>query len=286
MTEPVKELPPYRAVLVVDMENYSGHTAAQQREFTEIIPDLLERAFERAGRPDVWEERRFPDSTGDGYAVGFRPESLPLLIGPFLDALQGELAYYDRILRSGDRKSRLRLRAAITVGPLHESDSPRLGDGCGDSRVAAHRLVDAAEVRRLLELSDPDITFLAAIISDRVHEDVVLGGYATKAPSDYVRASVSVKQFRGDAHLHVPKPSGDLLSRGFTEEQEARETEEKDEMRFHGVQNTVSGTVSGGVVQAGSIGSLSQDRHDHSSRISVRGDSNTVAGRDIRGGRP
>lgn len=285
MTEPVEELPPYRAVLVVDMENYSGHTAAQQREFTEIIPELLHRAFERAGRADVWEERRFPDSTGDGYAVGFRPESLPLLIGPFLDALQTELAYYDRILRSGDRKSRLRLRAAITVGPLYESDSPRLGDGCGDSRVAAHRLVDAAEVRRLLELSDPDITFVAAIISDRVHEDVVLGGHATKAPSDYVRTSVSVKQFRGDAHLHVPKPSGELLSRGFSQEDEAKGSEEKDEKRVHGVHNEFSGNNSGHVVQAGSIGHLTQDHRDQSNRISVRGDGNTVAGRDVRGRR-
>ncbi|WP_434451041.1 hypothetical protein [Lentzea sp. E54] len=285
MTEPVKELPPYRAVLVVDMENYSGHTAAQQREFTEIIPELLQRAFERAGRADVWEERRFPESTGDGYAVGFRPESLPLLIGPFLDTLQSELAYYDRVLRSGDRKSRLRLRAALTVGPLYESDSPGLGDGCGDCRVAAHRLVEAAEVRRMLELSDPDVTFLAAIISDRVHEDVVLGGYATKPPSDYVRTSLSVKQFRGEAHLHVPKPSGELLSRGFSEERETQDQDEKEQAGMN-VRNAVSGDVNGGsVVQAGSIGHLMQDNRDQSHRISVRGNSNTVAGRDIRGGR-
>ncbi|MET9228062.1 hypothetical protein [Lentzea sp. NPDC003310] len=287
MTEPAEDLPPYRAVLVVDMENYSGHTAVQQREFTEIIPDLLQRAFERAGRGDVWDERRFPDSTGDGYAVGFRPETLPLLTGPFLDALQYELAYYDRILRSRDRKSRLRLRAAITVGPLYESDSPRLGDGCGDSRVAAHRLVDAAEVRRLLELSDPDITFLAAIISDRVYDDVVLGGHATNPSSDYVQTSVSVKQFRGDAHLHVPKPSGELLSRGFSQEQDGPDVEEEQPRAgAQGVQNNVSGEVSGGVVQAGSIGHLKQDHRDQSNRISVRGNSNKVAGRDIRGGRP
>ncbi|GGN27233.1 hypothetical protein GCM10011609_82420 [Lentzea pudingi] len=285
MTETAERLPPYRAVLVVDMENYSGHTAAQQREFTEIIPDLLQRAFERAGRAEVWEERRFPDSTGDGYAVGFRPESLPLLIGPFLDALQSELAYYDRILRSGDRKSRLRLRAAITVGPLYESDSPRLGDGCGDSRVAAHRLVDAVEVRRLLELSDPDVTFLAAVISDRVHEDVVLGGHTTKSPSDYVRTSVSVKQFRGDAHLYVPKPSGDLLSRGFSEDAEAK-GDVRGPAEVGDVRNEFSGKASGRVVQAGSIGQLKQDNRDQSNRISVRGNSNTVAGRDIRGGRP
>jgi hypothetical protein len=281
------EMPQYRAVVVVDMKDYSSHSGAAQRNLTEVIPELIERAFHASGHGGVWEERRFPDTTGDGYAVGFRPEVLPVLVGPFLDALQDELAYYDKILRTHDRTSRMRWRVAITVGPLHESDSPGIGDGCGDSRVEAHRLVDAGEVRRLLDNSDPDVTFVAAIISSRVHEDVIAGGYATKTPSDYARTSVSVKSYRGDAYLYVPKPSGELLAKGFTGHDEPSTGEPRQQPRREfsgGVLNDLSGTVSGGsVVQAGTV---EQIRHqDRSTRFRFSGDGNTVAGRDITGGR-
>lgn len=281
------EMPQYRAVVVVDMKNYSGHPGAVQRNLTEVIPELMERAFAASGHGRVWEERRFPDTTGDGYAVGFRPEVLPVLVGPFLDALQGELVYYDKILRSHDRASRMRWRVAITVGPLHESDSPGLGDGCGDSRVEAHRLVDAGEVRKLLDNSDPDVTFVAAIISARVYEDVVVGGYATKKPSDYVPTSVSVKTHRGDAYLYVPKPSGELLSKGFgTPGTLAAEEPAPQHHRDSGsaVHNDVSGTVTAGnVIQSGSIDRV--HNQDSSTRFNISGDGHTVAGRDIIGGR-
>lgn len=289
MTQTLKtlEMPQYRAVVVVDMQDYSSQPGAAQRDLTEVIPELIERAFTSSGHAGVWEGRRFPDTTGDGYAVGFRPEVLPVLVGPFLDALQNELVYYDKILRRHDRTSRMRWRVAITVGPLHESDSPGIGDGCGDSRVEAHRLVDANEVRKLLDNSDPDVTFVAAIISARVHEDVVVGGYATKKPSDYVRTSVSVKTYQGDAYLYVPKPSGELLSKGF-DGPDAPQSEEPprqhDHDSGHAVRNDLSGTVTGGnVVQAGSIDQV--HNQDRSTRFHISGDGHTVAGRDIVGDR-
>lgn len=208
------DLPPYRAVLSVDVKNFSGVAPIDHHGLTEAVPTILERAFERAGRPDVWAERRFPDGRGDGFVVGFRPETLPLLVGPLLDALQDELAYHDRMrfARSGQPT---RMRVSIAVGPLTDSDESRLGDGSGAAMVETHRLLDSEPVRALLETSDPGVTFVAAVISARVYEDVVLGGYGEKAPGEFVQVPVSVKTYRGDAYLHVPKPSGTLLVRGI-----------------------------------------------------------------------
>ncbi|TWP49952.1 hypothetical protein FKR81_22210 [Lentzea tibetensis] len=284
MTQPatVRDLPPYRAVVVVDMKDYSRHPGAEQQQLTETIPVVLERAFGQAGRPEIWAARRFPDSTGDGYAVGFAPEVLPFLVGPFLDSLQRELEYRDQVLRSVSRSARMRMRVAITVGPLAEAEGD--GDGTGDSRVEAHRLVDADEVRRLLDESDPDVTFVAAILSDRVHRDVIAAGYAPKPATEYVRTSVSVKSYRGEAFLHVPKPSDRLLEKGFGQQQVERAEEAAaavGEPKHYNTHNEFSGTASGMVIQAGRVGNVHQT--DNSVRQHVQGNNNTVSGRDIHG---
>lgn len=48
-------------------------------------------------------------------------ELLPILVGPFLDGLQAELAYHSQ-LRSGGAPSGPRMRVNIAVGPLTDSD--------------------------------------------------------------------------------------------------------------------------------------------------------------------
>lgn len=108
------ELPPYHAVLSVDVKNFSGVTPADHYALTELIPTILERAFERADHAAVWADRRFPAGRGDGFVVGFRPESLPILIGSFLDALQDELTYHHS-MRLGRPGEPTRLRVSIAV---------------------------------------------------------------------------------------------------------------------------------------------------------------------------
>lgn len=248
-----KDLPPYSAVVVVDMKDYSKHEGVDLGPLTAMIPNVLERAFLLAGRGDIWDERRFPSSTGDGYTIGFRPEVLPTLVGPFLDGLQRELEDRDQMLRAAKRDIRMRMRVAITVGPLTEDN------GDGDSRVEAHRLVDADAVKALLERSDQDVTFVASILSGRVYEDVVLGGYSPKRKSEYIKAPVSVKSYQSDAYLHVPKPSGELIQSGFSAEQlqkKAEETVSKPKASYH---NEFSGTSYAPLIQAGRIDKLNQN---------------------------
>jgi hypothetical protein len=250
MTSPpeVPELPAYRAVLSVDVKNFSGVKAADHHELTEKIPLVLERAFARAGCGPAWEERRFPAGRGDGYVVGFRPELLPILVGPFLDGLQAELAYHSELRRGGGGP---RMRVSIAVGPLTDSEDGRLGDGSGASMIETHRLLDCEPVRRLLEDSDHEVTFVAAVISARVYEDVVVSGYSTKAPTEFVSVPVRVKTYQGTGFLHVPKPSGGLLERGLgaVDDETAPSSGAVSLPETGPVANSVTGKVGGNVSQ-------------------------------------
>jgi hypothetical protein len=248
----VRELPAYRAVLAVDVKNFSGVIAVDHHRLTENIPLVLERAFQRAGYAPEWAARRFPAGRGDGYVVGFRPEVLPVLLGPVVDALQEELAYHHTMRVGGPS---FRMRVSIGVGPLTDSDEQRLGDGSGAAMIETHRLLDCDPVRTLLEDSDPDVTFIAVVISGRVYEDVVASGYASKAPSEFIAVPVTVKSYQGTAFLHVPRMSGKLLARGLDTEEPIREESEpvREEPAGGSVTNTVAGQVSGTVVQSRDI---------------------------------
>jgi hypothetical protein len=204
------ELPVYRAVLAVDVKDFGSVRAADHHRLTEMIPVVLERAFHRVGYGALWAERRFPAGRGDGYVVGFRPEITAILVGPVADALQHELATVRRWWGVG-----VRMRVGIGVGPLTDSDRYRLGDGSGAAIVEAHRLLDSEPARRALEDSDPEVTFVAVMISRRVFEDVVIAGYTTKAASEFQGVPVRVKNYREIGFLHVPKPSGRLLTQGL-----------------------------------------------------------------------
>jgi hypothetical protein len=243
----VRELPPYRAVLAVDVRNFSGVKAVDHHRLTENIPWVLERAFERAGYARVWAEKRFPAGRGDGYVVGFSPEVLPILLGPVVDALQEELAYF----HAGG--SGFRMRVSIGVGPLTDSDEGRLGDGSGAAMIETHRLLDCQPLRDLLENSDPEVTFIAVVISGRVYEDVVAAGYATKAPSEFLEVPVEVKSYRGTAYLHVPRTSRKLVDRiGEAAEPEPAAAESSAGGRSS-VRNSIVGQVSGTVLQSGDL---------------------------------
>lgn len=244
----VRELPPYRAVLAVDVKNFSGVPAAQHRELTQRIPLLLKHAFTQANYGSVWEERRFAQSEGDGYVVGFRPEVLPILVGPVVDALQEVLEIHNQ-MRTGGGPS-LRMRLSIAAGPLNDSGEGQPGDGTGAAMVETHRLLDCGPVRQLLEASDPEVTFVAVVLSARVYDDVIVGGYSTKALTEFTSVQASVKTYQGTAFLHVPRPSGTLLhnGHGLTEEIPAPEMPVPPPSGG-AVHNSVTGSVSGQVVQ-------------------------------------
>jgi hypothetical protein len=130
-----------------------------------------------------------------------------MLIDPVVNGLQDELADLHRMSAVG-----LRMRVSIGVGPLTDSDEPRLGNGSGATMVETHRLLDSEPLRSALLSSDPEVTFVAVMISHRVFEDVVAAGYTIKATSEFCRFPVQVKNYRSTGYLHVPRPSGHILT--------------------------------------------------------------------------
>lgn len=210
----VSELPPYRALLVTDMKDYSGNASRYQTELTRLIPEVMQAAFERAGLAWVWSRKTAHNTTGDGYAIVLPSELLPHLLNPYLAALQEELEHRNRN-RPYSWNGPIRFRVSVNVGPVVDSGDNQLGDGSGAERVTLHRLLDSDPVRHLLNGSDPEVTQVAAIVSRRVYDDAVLSRLADEPASLYVEAGAEVKTYQGQAYLRVPKPSADLLISGF-----------------------------------------------------------------------
>jgi hypothetical protein len=201
--QPAAEVPPYRGLLAVDAEAFSERPSVQQSEVNAEIEQTLAAAFGRAGLTDAWNDRRFPAHTGDGYVLGLPHGWLPRLLHPLLSELQTELRH-----RNGMRpasEAPLRLRVSLHIGAVPDGGLPN--DGVGRPMTETHRLLDCEELRRALRESHPDVTFVAAIVSRRVYEDVVQAGYTALHPAQFRPVDVTVKGFTERAYLHVPEPS-------------------------------------------------------------------------------
>lgn len=201
-------LPPPRAIFAVDTEKFTRNPSARQPKLRDAITKLLDGAFARCGMGEVWDARMLSQGTGDGYVFAVPLECTPFLLDPLLNRLQEELEEHDQRLRSEHRSLRLRLRAAIHMGCVPDSGGER--EGVGTPMNDTFRLLDSQAVKNELTQSNPDITLLAAIVSQRVFEDVVRAGYTSGLPPDRFRpviAEVAGKEFVQPAWMYVPKPS-------------------------------------------------------------------------------
>ena len=70
---PSQPLPPYRGILAVDTERFSSNPSARQPDLSATVQDVLRMAFERCGTPELWEQRRFPQSTSNRYLLASIP---------------------------------------------------------------------------------------------------------------------------------------------------------------------------------------------------------------------
>jgi hypothetical protein len=217
-----RPLPPYRALFAVDAKDFTGLPAVQHGAVSQLIPELVDQALERAGLRQLRDSKRFPANTGDGVVFGFDPALLPFVLWPFLGVLDDLLGAYNR----QSVGPRIRLRASVHVGPLPDSGRP--GDGNGTARNDTHRLLDSRPVKAILAAASEEVTQLAAVVSQRVYEDVVLGGYTGLHPDRCVEvpATVDGKDFAQRAWLYVPSPSGNLVQAGVRPREESPAPEE------------------------------------------------------------
>ncbi|MFF2374586.1 hypothetical protein ACFVUW_09410 [Streptomyces xiamenensis] len=203
-----RPLPGYRALLAVDAKDFTGLAAIQHSAVSMVISELVDRALSEAGLTDLRDTKSFPANTGDGVVFGFDPAHLPFVVFPFLRVLDGLLGRHNGQYVS----PRLRMRASVHVGPLPEAD------GNGTARNDTHRLLDSRPVKAILATPGSEqTTHLAAILSDRVYQDVVLGGYTGLRPDHFIEvpATVPGKAFTQQAWLYIPSPSGHLLRNGI-----------------------------------------------------------------------
>ncbi|HWO66265.1 MAG TPA: hypothetical protein VNO31_40155 [Umezawaea sp.] len=255
-SEPV-DLPPYRAVLVVDTKDFGSNDDVVQQAVAESIYEIVTRAFKRADLAHVVETPLFPHLTGDGVGLGFDTRHLPAVVSGFFDALQDELAERDSRMRAFGRGASLRMRASLNVGPVSDPGPDGRSAVVGSTVITAHRLLDSAPVRAALSGSDPEQTFVSAVLSHRVFEDVLVSGYATLPPSRVAPVRVAVKEFTGTVYLYVPNPSGDLLRDGFGSDYRAEvgavAPDPDPQPRGTVTNNTFSGTSQAPVFQIGHL---------------------------------
>ncbi|MEV7288545.1 hypothetical protein AB0O01_29040 [Streptomyces sp. NPDC093252] len=207
-----RPLPPYRGIFAVDAKGFTGRPAVEHEGISRTVPELLETAFARAGLRELWSDRRFPATTGDGYVFGFDPSLMPFVVHPLLHTLQEVLTDYN-VLSHGTLP--IRLRASLHIGPL-----PDPGDeygGNGTARNDTHRLLDSRPVKAVLASHKENITHVAAILSQRCYEDTVAGGYTGRHPDHFVEVAATVegKPFAQQAWIYVPQPSGPLYEFEF-----------------------------------------------------------------------
>lgn len=279
------DLPELTAIMVVDVEGFSRHNDPQQDELAHLIRETLEDACYRCGLEEFWEQRKFPDSTGDGYIIGFSPRLLPRVIDRYFDSLQQVLAAKAERLRS--RRMRLRMRLSLHLGParvLEGVDSP-----VGTAMITTHRLVDAGPLRELLKQSDPDVTMLAVALSERVMTDVVVAGHAPRrTPSQFVECPLEIagKDFAATAYLHVPAVSGELLRHGLAVAVPVKPVEMPATPGKAKPRTARPGRITGNVVAGGNIDQSRRSTTIHGDQNStvVHGNQNR-AGRDMTFGR-
>ncbi|MDT0447061.1 hypothetical protein [Streptomyces johnsoniae] len=205
-----RRLPPYCGIVAVDAKDFTGHRAIEHGIISRTIPQLLQFSFERAGLTEVWSDRKFPNSTGDGYVFGFDPSAMPFVIHPWLHALQDVLTEFN-VHSTGT--VRIRLRVSLHIGPLPDSGDEF--DGNGTPRNDTHRLLDSRPVKAVLASSSENTTQVVAILSDRCYQDAVVSGYAGRHEDYFIEvpATVAGKRFAQQAWLYVPVPSGNLYDR-------------------------------------------------------------------------
>ncbi|WP_405003691.1 hypothetical protein OHV13_04200 [Kitasatospora purpeofusca] len=204
---PSSLLPEYIAVVAVDQEGFTRLPGARLADASAAIGPAVDRALTAAGLDTVRDAKLFPRDTGDGLVFGCLTGYVPRLVDSFFDALEQDLSRHNTTTNG----PALRLRVALTLGPLLLGTGP--GAGNGPARNEAHRLLDAAEPKRLLARASARTTNVMAIVSDTVYRDFVLAEHTELPPERFrsVVATVDSKGFAERAWIYVPSPPGDLL---------------------------------------------------------------------------
>jgi len=192
--------PVHRLIFAVDIEGSTERTNPAKGEIRRILYDLLDRALEAAGIGARHLEP-FTDR-GDSVLILIKPlDDVPktLLLGRLVPILTALLAEHNAAaVRS---ELRVRLRAVVHAGEIHEDDKGFYGDDLD----AAFRLLDASALKKALKKAVDAPLIL--MVSEEIFNGIVQQGYLGE-PSyqPLVRVRVGRRQRRGWAHVPEPLP--------------------------------------------------------------------------------
>jgi hypothetical protein len=192
----------FRVLLVVDAEKFSAHRDAESHDLHMAIREVLDGALKSSELVETWQGARFVENTGDGILAMLPAESVPRLIDHFPRCLQEELAQRAPKPRSGG--PRLRLRVALHVGLVDDEHSVA---PVSTAAIDVNRLLDAEPLHAALGESDPDVTFTAFIVSAKLYDTYVVGGWTRLRESQFTEVRIRANGYKGNAYLHVPTPS-------------------------------------------------------------------------------
>jgi hypothetical protein len=193
-------LPSIRTLLVVDTEGFTRHRDVDLPGLHVEMRRAVETACERSGLADAWKAVRFLQGTGDGVLAVLPLDAMIQLIHPFADHLQAVLAECAPRLRADGLH--LRLRVALHAGLVDDEHPVTAGISAATNDVS--RLLDCDPLRAALRDSDPNVTFVALIISEETFNRFVRGGYTGLQTSRFRKVRAKVKQFDQPAFLYVP----------------------------------------------------------------------------------
>ncbi|MEU6132379.1 hypothetical protein ABZ805_24650 [Saccharopolyspora sp. NPDC047091] len=271
-------------ILAVDVRRFgSGYNDVQQERIVALLPEILKDACGRAGISELIGDNMFRAFRGDGYLIGFSPDLIVPVVDKFFDSLQATLRQLSGSLRADGIE--LRLRASLHLGPVQSFNEIIADSPTGGMMVESGRMVDAEPVRALLENSDPEVTFVAVVLSESIMEHVVRAGRTARRPSEFVASSLIIdsKDYSGKGYLRVPVLSGDLLVSGLLRGQ--LESSNDAAERIDQMESVVTNKFAGQADKVTQARDVHGGIHDHSVRadygIAVRGNGNTAAGGDI-----
>ncbi|MEU4690980.1 CATRA conflict system CASPASE/TPR repeat-associated protein [Actinoplanes sp. NPDC023714] len=183
-----------RMGLGVDVVKYSDRSTPQQGAVQTRLAGIVERVLGVAGL--ALRDTDHQDA-GDGMMIVLPAHVPPHLALPkLLNAWRAQVA----VDNAEHPEDRIRLRLSMTTGPF----SPSAIGFTGATIIETGRLLDSDALRRAVV--DHPAADLVALISDRLHADVVGEGYPGLNADHFVRVRVQVKSYDRTAWLWLGAP--------------------------------------------------------------------------------
>jgi hypothetical protein len=197
---PLPDGPVPRLIFAVDIEGSTERTNLAKGKLRQFLYELLEQALEGAGIAARHLEP-FTDR-GDSVLVLIKPhDEVPktLVLGRLIPILDFLLIKHNA--SATHPELRLRLRAVVHAGEIHEDDKGFYGDDLD----AAFRLLEAQALKKALKAAVDEPLIL--VISEEIFNGIVQQGYLDESSfRPLISIRVGRRQRRGWVHIPEPLP--------------------------------------------------------------------------------